>query len=169
MLRAIHLFPDFPNLHSINAIRAKYDSLANLIPPHVTLVFPFESDVSTEVLAAHLKEATVGLKPFRIAMRGVTGAEGEYLFLNVKVGNDQIIQLHDKLYTGLLRQYLYRNLTYTPHLTVGRIKDKQTFESALAETEDWNEIFEATVHDFVVEGIDERESSIIEIKVPLFL
>ncbi|QSO45638.1 2'-5' RNA ligase family protein [Alicyclobacillus mengziensis] len=167
MLRAIHLFPEFSNGHSINAIREKYDPLADLISPHVTLVFPFECDVSTEALALHLQESMVGLKPFRIVMTGVTGADGEYLFLNVKVGNDQIIQLHDKLYTGLLKQYLHRSLTYTPHLTIGRLKDKQIFEFALTETENWNEVFETTVHQVVVERIDEHENSIIEMKVPL--
>jgi len=110
LLRAIHLFPEFSNEHSINTIRAKYDPLTDIIPPHVTLVFPFESDVSTEALAVHLQESVV-VKAFRIVMTGVTGADGEYLFLNVKVGNDQIIQLHDKLYTGLLKQYLQRSLT----------------------------------------------------------
>lgn len=167
MLRAIHIFPEISNRHFIDDIRANYDPLANLIPPHVTLVFPFESDISTEVLEEHLQESTVGFKPFQIVMTGLTGAEREYLFLNVKVGNDQIIQLHDKLYTGLLKQYVNRSLTFIPHLTVGRIKDKQKFEFALAETEDWNHIFESTVHEIVIERIDERENSIIEINVPL--
>lgn len=167
VLRAIHLLPEFSNLHSINVLRAKYDPLVNLIPPHVTLVFPFESDIATEALKEHLKQSAIGLKPFQIVMTGITGDEEGYLFLNVKVGNDYIIQLHDKLYTGMLRQYLNRSLTYTPHLTVGRIKDKQTFESALAETEDWNEMFETTVHEFAVECIDERENSTVEIKVSL--
>lgn len=167
LLRAIHLFPEFSNEHCINAIRSKYDPLADLIPPHVTLVFPFESDLSTEALAVHLQESMVGLKSFRLVMTGVAGADGEYLFLNVKVGNDQIIELHDKLYTGLLKQYLHRSLAYAPHLTIGRVKDKQIFEFALAETEDWNEVFETTVHQVVVERIDEHENSIIEIKAPL--
>ncbi|WDL95904.1 2'-5' RNA ligase family protein [Alicyclobacillus sp. ALC3] len=167
MLRAIHIFPYFDNLHSINAIRAKYDPLADLIPPHVTLVFPFESNISKEVLEEHLHEATVGSHPFRIAMTGVTGAEGEYLFLNVKVGNDHIIQLHDKLYSGLLKQYLYRSLTYTPHLTVGRIMDKRMFEIALAKTEEWNEVFETTVREITVESIDERKNYTVEMTVPL--
>ncbi|WP_258111578.1 2'-5' RNA ligase family protein [Alicyclobacillus sp. SP_1] len=167
MLRAIHLFPEFSNEHSIKRIRAKYDPLADLIPPHVTLVFPFESDVSTEALTVHLQKSVVGLKPFPIVMIGLTGAEGEYLFLNLKGGNDQIIQLHDKLYTGLLKQHLCRSQTYTPHLTVGRVNDKQLFEFALTETENWNEVFQTTVNQVVVERIDEHEKSIIEIKVPL--
>lgn len=44
MLRAIHLFPKFLNSHIIDALRAKYDPLVQLIPPHITLVFPFNSD-----------------------------------------------------------------------------------------------------------------------------
>jgi 2'-5' RNA ligase len=168
VLRAIHLFPEFSNLNSINVLRAKYDPLVDLIPPHVTLVFPFESNITTEALTEHLKQSTVGLKPFQIVVKGVTGAQKEYLFLNVKVGNDQIIRLHDKLYTGMLKQYLNLSLTFIPHLAVGRIKDKQKFEFALEETEDWNEIFETTVHEVVVENIDERENSTLEIKVTLF-
>jgi len=167
VLRTIHIFPEFTNVHSINAIRSKYDPLAHLIPPHVTLVFPFESNVSTEVLVEHVQESMTGLKPFRLVMTGVTGAEGECLFLNVKVGNDEIIQLHDKMYSGLLQRYLYRSLTYTPHLTVGRVKDRQRFESALEETESWYDIFETTVHQVVIERIGENEDSIIETLVAL--
>lgn len=91
MLRAIHLFPEFSNLHSVNALRVKYDPLVNLIPPHMTLVFPFESEIAIDSLTEHLKQSTVELKPFRVVLAGVTGAGDEYLFLNVKVGNDQVI------------------------------------------------------------------------------
>lgn len=169
MLRAIHLFPEFSNSHLINALRSKYDPLVNLIPPHVTLVFPFESAITTDTLTDHLKASISGLKPFTIAMAGVTGAEEGYLFLNVKVGNDEIIQLHDELYTGILRQYLNRSLTYTPHLTVGRMKDQKTLELALAETKHFHEIFETKVHEIVVEQIDENGKSTIELKMPLDL
>lgn len=166
-MRAIHLFPAFPNSKPINALRAKYDPLSTLIPPHVTLVFPFESMITADELQAHLKESIAGLKPFNIVMRGVTGADEEYLFLNVKVGNDEIIQLHDKLYTRILRQHLNRSLTYIPHLTVGRIKDKRGFHLALQGTEGFNETFEAIVHEIIVESIDENGMSITELKMPL--
>jgi len=67
----------------------------------------------------------------------------------------------------LLKEYLRRSLTYIPHLTVGRAKTQQIFEFAIAETEDWTEVFEATVRQIVVERIDEHENSIIEVTVPL--
>ena len=167
MLRAIHIFPEFSNARSIDSLRAKYDPLYGLIEPHVTLVFPFESSLCTDILQEHLQESVIGLTPFSIVLKGVTGAEEEYLFLNVKVGNDQIIELHDRLYAGVLQQTLDRSRTYTPHLTVGRFQNTQTFEYAVAATQHMSEIFKTTVHEFVVENIDDSGESTIEMKVRL--
>ena len=47
-LRTIMIFPTFENIEIINSIRDKYDPLANLVRPHITIVFPFESDMSNE-------------------------------------------------------------------------------------------------------------------------
>ena len=63
----------------------------------------------------------------------MTASEGEYLFLNVKQGNDALIALHDRLYTGPLEPHLSRRHTFVPHLTVGRVADRHGFETALAE------------------------------------
>jgi 2'-5' RNA ligase len=107
------------------------------------------------------------LNPFHIVLKGVTGSENEYLFLNVKVGNDQIIELHDRLYSGLLKQYLNRTVAYIPHLTVGRFKDKQSFKLAVTGTENFNETFETMIHEIVVERINPTGKSIIELKISL--
>ncbi|WAH38773.1 2'-5' RNA ligase family protein [Alicyclobacillus dauci] len=165
--RAIHIFPEFQNACAIDRLREKYDPLFHLIQPHVTLVFPFASGVPAESLRQHVKLSVRGLSPFEIVLRGVTGVDGEYLFLNVKVGNDRIIELHDRLYSGILAQHLNRTVTYSPHLTVGRINDKGIFELALAETEHFGETFQATVHEIVVEKIDEGGKSTVEMTVPL--
>ena len=92
-----------------------------MIRPHITLVFPFESTISTEQLTQHMSRAAQALRPFTLHPRGITGYAKEYLFLNVKYGNDQLIVLHDYLYTGLLAPYLTFQETYLPHLTVGRL------------------------------------------------
>lgn len=42
--RTIMIFPEFENIDVINDIRKKYDPLANLVLPHITLVFPFDSE-----------------------------------------------------------------------------------------------------------------------------
>jgi 2'-5' RNA ligase len=165
--RAIHIFPKFSNIELINEMRQKYDPLAHLVPPHITLVFPFESEIAYEALAAHAWTCLSKKKPFHIMLRGVSGADEEYLFLNVKVGNDEIIALHDELYTGVLKDYLNRRLIFTPHLTVGRTKDKRSFLSALNETYDWNEVFETTVNEVMIERIGENQKSTILLRVPL--
>lgn len=48
--RTIIIFPEFENIDIINNIRKKYDPLADLILPHITLVFPFDSEMSNEKL-----------------------------------------------------------------------------------------------------------------------
>ena len=49
-LRTIMIFPEFENMEIIDNIRKQYDPLAELVRPHITLVFPFESQISNEEL-----------------------------------------------------------------------------------------------------------------------
>lgn len=44
--RCIMIFPQFKNINIIDEIREKYDPLSNNVRPHITLVFPFESNIS---------------------------------------------------------------------------------------------------------------------------
>ena len=52
MKRAIVLFPKFQNIDAIQSIRERFDPLAKYIAPHITIVFPFESALSTAELDA---------------------------------------------------------------------------------------------------------------------
>lgn len=168
MKRAIILFPKFNNIHIIDEIREKYDSLSNCIEPHITIVFPFESDISTKELKSHFNEYLKGIKKFRVKLKDITGDFRDgYLFLNVKSGNDQIIELHDKLYSGILKEFLYRKITYSPHLTVGRIADQIDFDNAVDELSYYRESFETIIDKIFVENIDENQNSIIEFSFDL--
>ncbi|HML68430.1 MAG TPA: 2'-5' RNA ligase family protein [Clostridia bacterium] len=109
MKRAIVLYPIFNDLEKIQSIRERFDPLAKYIAPHITLVFPFESDLSTADLDAHMRCALDDVKKFDVQLQGITGDYRDgYLFLNVKKGNDEIINLHDRLYSGVLEQFLFR-------------------------------------------------------------
>ncbi|HEX6799173.1 MAG TPA: 2'-5' RNA ligase family protein [Ktedonobacterales bacterium] len=131
--RAIVIFPDLPTptLDAIQAVRRDYDPLAEVIPPHLTLVFPFTSSLPAQLLEPHMTHIARSVGPFKLELAEVTGSENEYLFLNVKRGNDELIALHDRLYTGPLSQHSDPRFTYTPHLTVGRIADRTAFAAAL--------------------------------------
>lgn len=50
------IFPQFKNVNIIDDIRKKYDPLANHVRPHITLVFTFESNLTSIELKEHLKK-----------------------------------------------------------------------------------------------------------------
>src|SRR5690606_8063868 len=121
--RTIMIFPEFENIDIINNIRKKYDPLAELVLPHITLVFPFESDITNEELKLHLKESLSNLQPFRIELEGFSkqiNSFGNSLFLNVVQGVDEIKNIHDRLYKGRLKQF-DAGYDYVPHITVGNL------------------------------------------------
>lgn len=94
--RAIVVFPSLDDLQPILPFRRRWDPLAELVPPHLTLVFPFNDPIAPVELRAHVAEVVRDFEPFAVRLSGVTGSEGEYLFLNVKQGNDTLIALHDR-------------------------------------------------------------------------
>ena len=168
MKRAIVLFPKFSNSEAIQAVRERFDPLAHYIAPHITLVFPFESTLSTEELKAHLSHTLAGMKQFAVSLSGVTGDFRDgYLFLNVKQGNDNIIDLHDRLYSGAIQPHLYRKILYCPHVTVGKVESLPAFEDALVELDTITTIFNCEISQVIVENIDSRERSTTELMFDL--
>lgn len=131
--RALVIFPEIAEIADIEAVRRRYDPLALQLPAHLTLVFPFDSDFSDTDLHAHIAGCVRDLGTLTLTLGEVTGHIGEYLFLNVKRGNDDLIALHDRLYTGPLAPHLSPAHTFTPHLTVGRLSDSAAFATALAD------------------------------------
>ena len=164
MKRAIVLFPQLNNIDAIQAVRERFDPLAKYIAPNITLVFPFESTLSTEELREHMAHALQGVQRFPVQLSGITGDFREgYLFLNVKLGNDSIIDLHDRLYQGVLEPFLFRKVTYCPHVTVGRLEQQREFDQALEELAGFSEQFEAEIDRVSVENIGSGACSTIEL------
>ncbi|WP_425456303.1 2'-5' RNA ligase family protein [Brevibacillus fluminis] len=148
-------------------LRKKYDSLYGLIPPHITLVFPFESDRSLADLHTHFVASVDKVRPFKLCVNGITATSDNYLFLNVTEGSNKIKDLHDRLYTGILRGFLNEQIPYTPHITVGRFPYTAALERAFAVTQGFSETFECYVTEITVESIKDDQSSVIEFTVPL--
>ncbi|KQU13696.1 2'-5' RNA ligase [Bacillus sp. Leaf13] len=167
MQRAILIFPTFENMNLIEEVRKKYDPLFGLVPPHITLVFPFESEISSSRLKQHIKNVLSGVNPFTVKLKGITGSLNNYLFLNVKKGNDNIIELHDRLYSGPLFEFMSRQHTYSPHLTVGRLKNDIELLNALNDTISFVENFETIINEITSVIIESNGDSTIEFKVTL--
>ena len=50
------IFPEFEKMEIIDEIRKKYDPLANFVRPHITIVFPFENQMSNHDIADILSD-----------------------------------------------------------------------------------------------------------------
>lgn len=170
--RCIMIFPKFNNGEIIDKIRELYDPLVNCVRPHITLVFPFNSDIDTLELKEHISKVLSGINPFEIILNEIVPVNnfGKYLFLNVKKGSEEIMEIHNKLYTGILERYYpdwLQGKTYLPHMTVGSFDEEEKFKMAIMETRNISDSFETIVDEVSVEIIDENEVSNIELNIPL--
>ncbi|MDP4147682.1 MAG: 2'-5' RNA ligase family protein [Bacillota bacterium] len=161
--RTIMIFPEFENVNVINDIRKKYDSLADLVLPHITLVFPFDSDMTNEELNIHLKEILSYVLSFKIELEGFSKQQdryGNYLFLNVGQGMDVIKSIHDVLYKDKLKKF-DAGYDYVPHMTVGKVFSVELIDKAFDDVNKCKDKFSTVVKKISVEMIGEHEESII--------
>lgn len=162
-IRTIMIFPEFENIEKINDIRNKYDPLVKLVLPHITLVFPFEVELSDGELHLHIKEVLKNVKRFELELSGFSKKEdkyGNYLFLNMIKGMEEIKEIHQKLYVGVLKDFKCED-EYIPHMTVGKLSSKELLEEAFKIVVKEDAKFKTIVKKISVEMIGEREESII--------
>ena len=114
-----------------------------------------------------MSKVTRQFHPFPLSLRGITGHTNEYLFLNVKRGNDELIALHDKLYSGVLAPYLTAQETYFPHLTGGRLSNTTTLAEALRQAQSMTISFETKVHEICAYRIEPDGNRQVECKANL--
>jgi 2'-5' RNA ligase len=171
--RTIMIFPEIKNINIINEIREKYDPLAKHVRPHISLVFTFESSLTSFEIEEHLKKALEGARCFTLTLQEIIKIDnplGKYLFLGIKQGNEQIKEISKKLYTGILKDHkpdwLNEN-TFLPHMTIGSFTSKEDLDIAFKDTEAIKNNFTTIVDKISVEIIDENEDSIIETEVNL--
>ena len=163
--RDILIIPKFSNIHKIQMIREKYDELFDIIEPHITLAFPFRSNISNEKLRQQLTEIIRDINPFRIKCKGLTLRKDKkintyYIFLNIVEGKEIINEINHKIYENILKNVDIKKYNYEPHITLGNTNDPN-------EKIELNEEFETIVDSIVVEQIGENEESIIEFKINL--
>ena len=110
-------------------VRRRFDPQFDLVRSHMTLVFPHR--VGFDVLFRHVNAIAAIHRPFQVHLAGFAGSQDTWLFARVTRGNDDLIALHDDLYTGVLAAALDRTSVYSPHVTVGRLNDAAALGAAL--------------------------------------
>lgn len=161
--RDILIFPQFTNIEKIENIRKQYDELYKILPPHITLAFPFESSMSNDELKDRLMQVLKSVEPFEIVMSGVSLHKDEniktnYILLNVVSGVKEIKILHNKIYEKVLNQKM--SFEYIPHITL-EITENEQIEFEL------NDKFKTIVTKVFVEEIGENEESNVLFEVDL--
>ena len=161
--RTIMIFPKFSNMEIIDRIRRNYDPLADLVRPHITLVFPFHSDITDAELGSHIENAISGIPPFSLQLTGISKEEnvfGNYLFLNIQEGRDTLMQLHDRLYSGVLSSFSPKT-PYSPHMTLGNLENRNALHAAYEAVKSISESFSTVADTISVEKIGKQGGSII--------
>ncbi|MFE6138240.1 2'-5' RNA ligase family protein [Bacillus sp. NPDC057893] len=157
-MRTILLFLNNMSTDEIESIREIHDPLFGLIPPHITSVFPFESNISN---------ISKGIGTIEIKFASGVTSIGDYLFLEIEQGKEQIEELHDKLYTGPLLPLLRKDIPYIPHVTVGRKESSQLATELARDLPCFHEKLHCVIDRMSVERIGENGESIIEFEVSL--
>ncbi len=133
MIYALVHYP-YVDARGINQLREKYDPQAGWIGPHVTVMFPVPESVGEENLVTHLANVLGRWRPFPIRLRGLEKSWDDYLFLLVREGSEDIVRLHDAIYTGVLSGLRNEDAAFVPHLTLGVFsKDAGAYALALEE------------------------------------
>ena len=127
---AVVAFPETDALEAIETVRRRFDPQAGMIPAHITIVFPFESGLSSPALHSHVASALSGVPSLQIHLAGVRVSDGEYIYLEVQEGCERVSELHKLLYTGPLARHLSREHPYEPHVTLGRLSDHRMLVAA---------------------------------------
>lgn len=153
----------------IDGIRKKYDPLADLVRPHITLVFPFEAEWTNEELADILENRLAAVKPFTLKLQGIAkqvDSFGYYLFLNVWQGAETLSAIHNVLYKNEFHEYDL-GLDYVPHITLGKLQTAAQLDAAYSTVSGMSHVFTAVVDKISVEMIGEKEESIIVVEKKL--
>ncbi len=166
-LRCIAIAPKFTEDASmIQEYRLRYDSLANLVPPHITLMFPFSSGILSEVLKRHLIDSCKDIGQFKISTGQAGVLPDNVIALPILDGACELKKLHDSLYKGAFSDFLNVDLPYHPHITIGRFANLHATEQGLEEAK-MMPCLQGWVSEVYCEEIAPDNSSIVESVVRL--
>lgn len=133
---AVAWFPDFDGIVKIEAFRRRHDPAADLIPAHLSLVFPFPTALKRLQIETHVRRVASRWPPIPVTFSRVRTEANEFVFLMAGRGAQSIKALHARFYTRSLAHHLRRDLPYEPHIALARHADYGRLQAALAEAEE---------------------------------
>lgn len=116
----------------INELRREFDPLFEYLKPHITIVFPFESEMDDNYLMKRIKNTIQNTKKFHLVLKGFSkhvSKDGFYIYYDIEDGIERCLTLHNLLYK---ESFALKNIEYEyiPHVTVGRFNNECDMEKA---------------------------------------
>lgn len=109
----------------IGSFRQAHYPTAHLLGPHLTLVFPVPAVIGGDAFREHVRGIVSRTPAFDLRLRGLDKTWDHWLFLAVAEGLDEVIALHDALYTGILSPHLWAEQPYVPHVGLGHFAQER--------------------------------------------
>jgi len=106
-------------LRGFQSFRKKYDPYHNLLPEHITFIFPLPVTIGRKKLERHIETVLNSWKSFVAHFCLLEKSRDHWLYLGANEGHKQIVDLHDQLYKGILFPYLREDLPFYPHIGLG--------------------------------------------------
>jgi hypothetical protein len=141
-----------------------------VVRPHFTFVFP-TNKLDADTLSQHVKNKIKNFNNIPFELTTAKGLKDDFsdfyhVFLLPSIGNDQISQLHDRLYSGDLRSELRLDLPYISHLGIGSSEDKSEMDNLAEELNRKNLSIKGKIEELTIAEYDGKKVSDL-IKFPL--
>jgi 2'-5' RNA ligase len=111
-------YPTIEN-EDFHALRNRYEPYARVMKEHLAFVMPTPESIGRNVLEEHIHSVLRNWEPFTVQITGLFKSWDHWLMLGVKEGREQVMQLHDALYSGVMKPYLRVDLPFEPHVALG--------------------------------------------------
>ncbi|HRV90924.1 MAG TPA: 2'-5' RNA ligase family protein [Anaerolineae bacterium] len=117
---------------ALNPYRQKYDPLASVLPPHISILSPFEFSDPPELLYNHFHNVGETFAPIKVSIAGWdTYRHIDYqIRLPALAGRDILVELRENLLTGPLKYCPGQDKDYSPHIILGKFTEQADLEKA---------------------------------------
>ena len=116
------------------SFRNKYEPYSHLLPEHVTFIHPVPVNIGREKLERHIEVVLSKWKPFKVHFCLLEKTWDHWLYLGAKEGHNQVVDLHDQLYKGILNPFHRKDLPFYPHIGLGLFsREAYDFDNPSAE------------------------------------
>lgn len=120
MKYGVVIFPSKKLQDIVNSYRKRYDPNYSLIPPHITIKYPFDStEENIHKVAKYLEEVSADMRPFLLRVLKVSTFQpvNNVIYLKIEPTSD-LVALQQKLQNDLMGSD--SEFAFVPHITLGQ-------------------------------------------------